>query len=89
MIAEFMIDASILGCSRSSARTRASRRRRSPLGEGRVLLEAQATGQERVADEPEGEVVAAVEVEAAEAGAGSPVISEIPERRDARFLRLS
>jgi serine/threonine protein kinase len=27
MIAEFMIDASILGCSRSSARTRASRRR--------------------------------------------------------------
>jgi hypothetical protein len=32
-----------------------------------VLLEAQATGQEGVADEPEGEVVAAVEVEAAEA----------------------
>ncbi|MEZ4447867.1 MAG: hypothetical protein R3B09_00220 [Nannocystaceae bacterium] len=32
-----------------------------------MLLEAQATGQERVTDEPEGEVVAAVEVEAAEA----------------------
>jgi hypothetical protein len=41
-----------------------------------VLLEAQATGQERVADEPEGEVVAAVEVEAAEAvERAAPVIS--------------
>ena len=37
------------------------------LREGSVLLQAQAPGEERVADEPDGEVVAAVEVEAGEA----------------------
>ncbi|MBK8265222.1 MAG: hypothetical protein IPK80_28315 [Nannocystis sp.] len=37
------------------------------LGERGVLLEAQAPAQGGVADEPEGEVVAAVEVEATEA----------------------
>jgi hypothetical protein len=37
------------------------------LGERGVLLEAQAPAQRGLADEPEGEVVAAVEVEATEA----------------------
>ena len=37
------------------------------LGEGGVLLEAQAAGEERIADEPDGKVLAAVEVEAGEA----------------------
>ncbi len=37
------------------------------LREGGVLLQAQAPGEERMADGPDGEVVAAVEVEAGEA----------------------
>ena|GEM_PF-5695103 len=37
------------------------------LREGGVLLEAEASLEQRVADEPDGEVLAAVEVEAGEA----------------------
>jgi hypothetical protein len=40
-----------------------------PLGEGGVLLQTEAAVETRMADEPDGEVIAAVEVEAGEARA--------------------